>query len=55
MLLNEAVMDEVTSLLKNILYASKNRLITVTNKEYEEVLQKIEIFLEKGIEKKDDG
>lgn len=39
-------MDDVpTRLLKDILYASKNRLITVTNTEYASVINRIEIFL----------
>ena len=39
-------MDDIpTRLLKDILYASKNRLVTVTNAEYASVINNIEIFL----------
>ena len=40
-------MDEPTKLLMEILKAAKGRLITVTNKEYDEVLSRIEEYLKK--------
>ncbi len=40
-------MNEACDLLESILHASKNRLLTVTNAEYDKVIENIELFLKK--------